>query len=578
MPITLNATQVPLPMTFSGATPVIGDVAPGTGPLTSEMMDSGEKVPFTTTKFNKHGLRQDLVSRYGAGFYFLADGGVLTAGAGLLLNVAFLHAGVDGTVEIAAQSIALTDATRNHIWAKRDGTLEARTDLTQPSQAAGYLGSALCAGGSISSVDESGVLYSRMGNPWRETADAGVPGDTPTADHAGMLTKTAGGVYLWDGTAYQLLAPTGGGGTIGVAVGGTGADMSAEGGAGFVVMQEGVGDPFTSRLLIGSDLPVLTAAKTTTYNIVAADHDTTFENQGGAVTFNLPTFAVGLRYRFVVRNAAGLTVDSPDTLIKVGSRTSINTGSIKSTDADAVIELVGHGGGNWVATAVVGAWGIEIATGIFDDGNDNRVYRYEDNSPINLSERWGASRTGTSTLTTGRSYAWRVWLDHDIDFRYLILSKSNATTGGNLQASLWGVSIETSTTPDRAIGQRAAARGARNNPWDLPTVLLAKSASTAEPGAAQNFKIDVGGAGRVRLYSAYEYWLVLSTDASVAGTYQIHNMKWELEGDAEIQPNRVYSDSAFTYASNFGTVGVTTMPTTPWTYGGQVIEPVLWIA
>lgn len=210
MPITLNATQVPLPMTFSGTAPDISAVAPGTGPYTSEMMGSGEKVPFTTTKFNKNALRLDLVSRYGAGFYFLATGGVLTAGSGLSLNVSKLHAEIDGTVQIpmtaaSSTSIALTDNVRNHIWAKRDGTLEARTDLTQPSQAAAYLGSALCAAGVISSVDESGVLRSKMGMPWRQTADAGMPGDTPTAALAGMFTVTAGGTYLWDGTGYVAI-------------------------------------------------------------------------------------------------------------------------------------------------------------------------------------------------------------------------------------------------------------------------------------------------------------------------------------------------------------------------------------
>lgn len=334
----------------------------------------------------------------------------------------------------------------------------------------------------------------------------------------------------------------------------------------------------TYGIITGPDLPVLgTDTGTATYSIMAAEHNKTFYNSV-ATEYTLPTGSTGFRLRFVVKSSGGIIIkNAASSGIRVGNRISINAGRIKSVEQNAAIELTCHTGDLWVATSIVGEWSVEIAPGVYDDANDDRSYRYDDNRPINLSTLWGMLRTGAGTLTAGRSFAYRLWFPSEIDFRYAILSKNNATTGGNMQASLWGASIVSSTTPKMAMGQRTVARGSRQNPWDLPIVLLAKSASLAEPGAAQNVKIDIGGAARVRLYAAYTYWMVISFDSAMAGTYQVSNMKWELEGDAEIQPNRVYSDTAFTYSSNFGTVGTTTFPTTPWTYGSQQVEPVIWL-
>jgi hypothetical protein len=196
MPYTLNATACPVPPVFSG----VYDVT--TGPLTSKSFAANATTAIRPN-LNENGGRQDMQSRYGGGGYAIATGLAISAGSGLTLNIAAGHAQIDGVVPVAAISVTLTDAGRNWIWCSRAGAITVVfNSLTPPAGAYCLLGSALTSGGSISSVDQSGVLYLIGGTLWRKTADTTTPGDTPPASlqfiHEGGSSK----VWWWTGTQY----------------------------------------------------------------------------------------------------------------------------------------------------------------------------------------------------------------------------------------------------------------------------------------------------------------------------------------------------------------------------------------
>lgn len=257
MAITLTATEVPEPMPNDGTSVLIADCASGVGPLTSEIASAGQ-TPVVSTNLNKNARRAELGSSFGAGFYAIGDGLALTAGVGLQASVDPGHIVCDGVVEFEADTVALTPSVRNFVWAKRDGTLEVRTDLTPPSQAAVPLGSLLTDADSITQgPDYSGVFYFKGGFPIRETFDAGVPGDTPDASLF-FFTRTQGGVYIWDGEDYQLMTPATATTELGVGSGGTGSDLSATGPG--VVVQDVAGDPLDVRALVAADLPAATTS------------------------------------------------------------------------------------------------------------------------------------------------------------------------------------------------------------------------------------------------------------------------------------------------------------------------------
>lgn len=59
-------------------------------------------------------------------------------------------------------------------------------------------------------------------------------------------------------------------GTVSVSVGGTGANLSGGGGAHFVIMQPTLGGPFASHLLVASDIPALPASQITSGQLLLA--------------------------------------------------------------------------------------------------------------------------------------------------------------------------------------------------------------------------------------------------------------------------------------------------------------------
>jgi hypothetical protein len=128
-------------------------------------------------------------------------------------------------VSYAGGTANLTDAGRNWIWISQAGAITVVfNSLTPPAGAQALLGSALTAGGSISSTDTSGVLYLKGGMLKRYSADTTTPADTPPAQlqfwHFGD-----GAFWYWNGDAYiefSILSTP-----VAVNEGGTGATTAA---------------------------------------------------------------------------------------------------------------------------------------------------------------------------------------------------------------------------------------------------------------------------------------------------------------------------------------------------------------
>jgi hypothetical protein len=165
--------------------------------------------------FNENAGRLDMAYRWGGGFYAVATGLAVTHVSGLTVSVAAGQAIIDTLVDLrTAEQRLLTDATRNHLWIRRDGTITHRTDTTSPGTDYCYLGSVLMAAGTISgAVDTAGVMYDRGGIPWRHTADTTTPGDAPPATIS-FLHQGTTKLWIWNGTAYREIDPGGDAATI----------------------------------------------------------------------------------------------------------------------------------------------------------------------------------------------------------------------------------------------------------------------------------------------------------------------------------------------------------------------------
>lgn len=153
--------------------------------------------------WNENAVRLDLAGRSAGGVFGVLQGLDLDTTGGLSVSVAEGYGFVDGLVYRAATVATVTDNARSYLWLTQAGAVTVLTTTAAPAVPACYLGSVLAAGAVITAIDGSGVLFTN-GIPFRKTADAGSPGDTPPAK-VRFLTETAGGVYLWTGAAYVLL-------------------------------------------------------------------------------------------------------------------------------------------------------------------------------------------------------------------------------------------------------------------------------------------------------------------------------------------------------------------------------------
>lgn len=204
MATTLTAVNCPVPIVITSQT-LLSDAynTAGSGVSVAKAIVAGATA--FAAKWNRNACQLDLTGRYGGGGYGICVGCTISApGSGLALNIAAGQAIVDGIVEITAQTTTCTDAiSRVWVWLQRDGTIvTVNNSLTPPSTYCTLLGSCVTSGGNITSVDFSGVVYRRGGLLYRETADTGIPTDSPSASVA-FLTKTPYGEWLWDGNTYK---------------------------------------------------------------------------------------------------------------------------------------------------------------------------------------------------------------------------------------------------------------------------------------------------------------------------------------------------------------------------------------
>lgn len=221
MSVTLNASSVPVPTGPSAQYLLANAYVPQGNCPQSKRGPISDPASFTAWLMDGH-TRTDVGTTFSPGFGII-NGLGLTINSGLVINVAAGQAGIYGVAEVAAQTVTLPDNTaRVFVWLKSDydattggaNSIALTTSTTPPSTtgASGQcvlLGSFSTSAGVSTGPDTSGVVYlSKCGLPYRETADAEMPGDTPTAGFQ-FITRCKGGTFLWDGTGYLKLANAG---------------------------------------------------------------------------------------------------------------------------------------------------------------------------------------------------------------------------------------------------------------------------------------------------------------------------------------------------------------------------------
>lgn len=205
----LSSGSVPVPVVPPAITFSVDDEPP-----VSSDFQTVDGLNWASTKLRMSNARHDYASRYAGAWGVPYGQCALSAGTGLSVVIAAGHLIGDGVIWITAAITkgSLTDAARNHLWAVFDTVtkavaISASTSTTPPAGQVIYLGSALCAAGVVSSVDYSGVSFINYAGMWRGLANAGAPGDTLDGSLVGFLSKTAGGIYVWDGAAHVKLTP-----------------------------------------------------------------------------------------------------------------------------------------------------------------------------------------------------------------------------------------------------------------------------------------------------------------------------------------------------------------------------------
>ena len=147
-----------------------------------------------------------LASAFGDGI--MGPTGLELSASGLTLTVQSGFAIIGGVVELAADTEYTLPASQAlvAIWLKRDGTLAHTLTTSAPAYSAVLLGTCVTGvSGVTGDFDIAGVIRITNGQAWRETGDAGAPADTLGARHRGLITKTSGGLYVWDGSAHVQL-------------------------------------------------------------------------------------------------------------------------------------------------------------------------------------------------------------------------------------------------------------------------------------------------------------------------------------------------------------------------------------
>lgn len=207
MAATLLASACPAPVVlgsqfWASAMNVSGAALPTGTAFTTGMTQ------VTAATLNKDFGLCELANRYGSGAYGVGYGLVVGTGSGLNAAVTKGHGVMDGVVEVSADTTITVpgSSSRVWIWLKQDGTLTYKNnDTSKPTGNCVLIGSCVTGVSSVSSVDTSGVVYAQQGLWWRDTGDTGAPSDSPDASLR-LFTKTANGVYWWNGTFWVCLS------------------------------------------------------------------------------------------------------------------------------------------------------------------------------------------------------------------------------------------------------------------------------------------------------------------------------------------------------------------------------------
>lgn len=197
-----DVPEVAIPIT----PPAVGD---GAGAVTSRTFAVGESSG-VAAKLSENAARLDVMALYSgppriaAGLEITAVALEGTVAAGVAISQGVL------SLEADATDIIILDDDTTFLWLRQlapGSAPEVVASATSPSDGAVYLGAVVTVAG-VSTIDTSGVIYARGGGAFRETADVGVPGDTP--GNYVLFTKTGSGLWVWDGENYHKCVPAGG--------------------------------------------------------------------------------------------------------------------------------------------------------------------------------------------------------------------------------------------------------------------------------------------------------------------------------------------------------------------------------
>ena len=199
----------------SGSFPVpIAPVAPVIGGGTSGPFSTGMTVG-TSHLLNQLSAIAILFGQVGGGGYGVVTGCDVSSPSGLNVAMSNGIALLDGPTEFIASGAfgsqknvpfpyTLADNATSYLWLTDAGALVAATTLVPPTGARLFLATVTTLAGVVTGIDYSGRL-SLVGALFRRTtADLWAPSDTPPA--IALLTQTASGAYLWDGSSHKLLS------------------------------------------------------------------------------------------------------------------------------------------------------------------------------------------------------------------------------------------------------------------------------------------------------------------------------------------------------------------------------------
>ena len=210
MPITFTATQCPAVQLTTGflfakdAHDAVGGTAVAAANFNAGM--SSEVGP----RLNQNAALLDNSFGITGSPIHTVVSGLQLAAAGLLLIVGRGQSVIQGQVDLYANAtgIPLIPSVTNYIWLDQAAMVRVTSTTAPPSASCVYLGALVMGTTASTLTDYSGVFYNG-GLPWRSTADAGAPTDTPPASTPPFLTLTAGGgAYLWNPktSAYIIYA------------------------------------------------------------------------------------------------------------------------------------------------------------------------------------------------------------------------------------------------------------------------------------------------------------------------------------------------------------------------------------